>query len=169
MHGQVQGIGLPCGKDKMLCRKVVTRSGRGFRGYFPSKKLNRMIEYESLLERDAIKLFESCDEVTWYQEQPTIIYYYQDYLPRKYFPDFELELSNGKTVHVEVKPSSHLATIKLSMKFHLIAQCYQNKAEHFVILTEKELREERCIDFDELLSNQIWNLNKGDNDEALFI
>lgn len=169
MHGQVQGIGLPCGKDKMLSRKVVIRSGRSFRSYVPSTKLNRMVECESRLERDAVKLFEYCDEVIWYQEQPTIIYYYQDYLPRKYFPDFELKLLNGKRVHVEVKPSSHLATIKLSKKFHLIAQSYQKRVEHFVILTEKELREEKRIDFDEILTNQKWNLNKGDSDEALFI
>jgi len=56
----------------MLSRIVVTRSGRGFRGYFPSKKLNRLVQFESLLERDAIKLFESSKEIIQFREQPTI-------------------------------------------------------------------------------------------------
>lgn len=38
----------------MLSRQVITRSGRHFRGRHPSKKMDRMIAYESLNERGAI-------------------------------------------------------------------------------------------------------------------
>ncbi|PPD55084.1 MAG: hypothetical protein CTY12_01890 [Methylotenera sp.] len=143
----------------MLSRKVVTRSGRGFRGYFPSKKLNRSVQFESLLERDAIKLFESSKEVVTYKEQPTIIYYYLDDIQKRYHPDFELVLQDGDIVHVEVKPSIHLTTIKLSVKYQAIAQSYFSRAETFVVLTENELRAGASLDLYQTLNNN--NLNMG--------
>ncbi len=50
----------------MLARKVVTRRGRRFRGYYPSAKLGRMVAWESLLERDAILLIEFSPGVLTY-------------------------------------------------------------------------------------------------------
>jgi hypothetical protein len=156
-------------KEKMLSRKVVTRSGRGFRGYFPSKKLNRPVQFESLLERDAIRLFENAIEVVTYKEQPTIIYYYLDDIQKRYHPDFELQLEDGDVVHVEVKPSIHLATIQLSAKYQAIAQSYLSRTESFVVLTEKELRAEILKDFYQMLNNNNLNLNEGVNDATVFI
>jgi hypothetical protein len=153
----------------MLSRKVVTRSGRGFRGYFPSKKLNRSVQFESLLERDAIKLFEKSNEVVRYQEQPTIIYYYLDDLHKRYHPDFELILEDGYVVHIEVKPSMHLTTLALSAKYHAIAKSYISRAESFVVLTEKELRTETPVDFYQLLNNSNLKLNVGVNHATVFI
>lgn len=154
----------------MLSRKVVTRSGRGFRGYFPSKKLNRSVQFESLLERDAIKLFENSNEVVIYKEQPTIIYYYLDDTHKRYHPDFELVLEDGYVVHVEVKPSIHLITIKLSAKYQAIAQSYISRTESFVVLTEKELRANKHLDFYQLINNNN-NLNQktGVNHATVFI
>jgi hypothetical protein len=144
-----------CRKEghEMLSRKVVTRSGRGFRGYFPSKKLNRSVQFESLLERDAIRLFESSKEIVTYKEQPTIIYYYLDDIQKRYHPDFELVLQDGYIFHVEVKPSIHLTTITLSAKYQAIAQSYYSRTESFVVLTEKELRAAINMDFYQLINN----------------
>lgn len=140
------------GRD-MLSRKVVTRSGRGYRGYFPSKKLNRSVQYESLLECEAIKLFEDAIEVISYKEQPTIIYYYLDDIKKRYHPDFELILDDGPVVHIEVKSSAHLSTTKLSAKYQAIARSYINRPEHFVVLTENELCVSVCMDFYQMLNN----------------
>lgn len=148
-----QGCGLSTERQKMLSRKVVTRSGRGFRGHFPSKKLNMSVQFESLLERDAIKLFENSSEVKTYREQPTIIYYYLDGMPKRYHPDFEVVLLGDTIIHVEVKPSQRLATAELTIKFQAINQTYQSRSEHFVILTEKELRSKEKADFYQLINN----------------
>lgn len=137
----------------MLSRNVVNRSGRGFRGYFPSKKLNRSVQFESILERDAIKLFESSNEVVSYKEQPAIIYYYLDETQKRYHPDFEIILIGDKVIHVEVKPSRRLATKELSDKFRAISRSYRSKPEHFVILTEIELRAAIDKDFYQLINN----------------
>ena len=165
----MQGCGLLPERQTMLSRKVVTRSGRGFRGYFPSQKLNRHVQFESILERDAIRFFEKSEEVLCYREQPTIIYYYQDDEQRKYYPDFELVLIGDVVVHVEVKPSIHLATIKLSEKYQLIAKTYQRRSEKFVVLTEKELRGSLCADFYQILNNENLNLGKGGNHATVLL
>jgi len=137
----------------MLSRKVVTRSGRGFRGHFPSKKLNRSVQFESLLERDAIKLFDNAKEVVTYREQPTVVYYYLEDEQKRYHPDFEIVLEDGYVVHVEIKPSLRLAASELSVKFRAISQSYGSRPEHFVILTEVELREAGNMDFYQLINN----------------
>lgn len=137
----------------MLSRKVVTRSGRGFRGYFPSKKLNRSVQFESLLERDAIRLFEISKEVVNYKEQPTIIYYYLDETQKRYYPDFEVILRGNTVIHVEIKPSRRLATTELTTRFRAISHRYKDRPEHFIILTEIELRVARNMDFYQLINN----------------
>ena len=147
----------------MLSRKVVTRSGRGFRGYFPSKKLNRSVEFESILERDAIRLFERFNEVISFKEQPTIIYYYMNEEHKKYYPDFELQLVGGEVVHVEIKPSVFLTLAKLSAKYQAIARSYISRPEHFVILTEMDLRGDLNVDFYQLIHSTSFRFDEGDN------
>lgn len=137
----------------MQARKVVTRSGRGFRGYFPSKKLNRLVEFESILERDAIRIFENADEVIQYREQPTIVYYYTDGVQKKYYPDFELVLDSGQIVHIEVKPSGKLANVEIAQKYHAIDQHYLARSEYFVILTEHQIRTALNVDLYALINN----------------
>ncbi len=138
----------------MLARKVVTRSGRGFRGNFPSKKLNRMVQFESILERDAIKWFDSDPEVVSFQEQPTIIFYLDEMgESRKYFPDFELKLKSGLLIHVEVKPEARMAEMKNQQKFQSISENYRNRKEIFVILTCAYLHREPKRSIAEIVQN----------------
>lgn len=96
----------------MPVRKVVLPTGRKVRGYFPSKKMGRMIEWESPLERDAIVLLEFSPGVVSFQEQPRKVIFYIGGVPHVYFPDFEVVLTNGKVIDVEVKPA-----LKLKKKF----------------------------------------------------
>ena len=147
----------------MKARKVVTRSGRGFRGYFPSKKLNRLVEFESILERDAIKLFENANEVIEYREQPTIIYYYIEGVHRKYYPDFELILDSDQVVHVEVKPIQKLAEPKNSLKYQAISEHYLSRPEFFVVFTEAQIRISNSADFYALINNDNLQKIKGAN------
>lgn len=126
----------------MAVRKVVTRSGRHVRGYFPSVKNGRMVAWESLLERDAIILFEFSSAVVSYHEQPSIETYYEDDLPRRYFPDFSLTFRSEEQVDVEVKPERKLRSPKNEKRFALISDAYELRDKGFLILTEKEIRQE---------------------------
>jgi len=125
----------------MKSRKVVTRSGRGFRGYIPSIKLKRMVEFESLLERDAIMLFELSPGIIKFQEQPEEVFYEEDGKLKRYYPDFELVLRSGEVLHVEVKPAQKLRSPKLDKKMHAIASHYQSQNRDFRILTDQVVRQ----------------------------
>lgn len=131
--------------SQILSRKVVTRRGRRFRGYFPSHKLGRMVAWESLLERDAIYLLEFSPGVLSYQEQPTVIQYFDGLQMRDYYPDFELVLMDGSWAHVEVKPSAQIAKPKIEAKLRAIATHYRERGQNFRIVTEQYIHREPLL------------------------
>lgn len=126
----------------MKARKVVTRSGRKFKGLFPSKKLQRMVEWESLLERDAILLFEFSPGVVIYQEQPQMIEYEQDGEIRKYYPDFRVILRSGEIIYFEVKPASKLRSPELTKKLGAVKSHYDRIGGDFRLLLDDKIRVE---------------------------
>jgi hypothetical protein len=85
-------------------RQVVRPTGGIFRGRFPSRKSGRSVAFESLIERDALLLFEFSRGVASYREQPYSIRYTFEGRSRKYTPDFELSLASGAVLLIEVKP-----------------------------------------------------------------
>ncbi|MBI4807963.1 MAG: TnsA endonuclease N-terminal domain-containing protein [Nitrosomonadales bacterium] len=136
----------------MPVRKVVTPSGRGIRGYEPSKKMGRMIAWESPVEKDAILLFEFSPGVVEFREQPEKIQYYVAGEQFTYFPDFEVVLTHGEIIHVEVKPASKLKKRALKNRLEQIAQHYAQKERPFRILTDEEIRAEPRLSNLKLLS-----------------
>lgn len=127
----------------MRVRKVVTRSGKRYRGNFPSRKLGRMVQWESFLERDAFLLLEYHPRVTAYQEQPSFeTYYGEDGLPRQYIPDLAANLDDGRVIVIEVKPEAELSKKKTHQKYAAIAQRFQEQGRIFRILTENDIRRE---------------------------
>ena len=126
----------------MLSRKVVTRSGRRIRGFFPSVKMNRMVEWESLLERDAILLMEFSPGVKSYREQPALIQYQDGDRLRRYFPDFEVVGSGGLLIHLEVKPEKQLERPEVAAKLRAVAAHYASRQLNYRILTDVRIRAE---------------------------
>lgn len=126
----------------MKVRKVVTRSGRKYKGLFPSKKLCRMVEWESLLERDAILLFEFSPGVVSYQEQPELIMYELDGELHRYFPDFEVILKSGEIFHFEIKPAIKLKDSAMVKKYKAIIERYESVGGNFSLLLDNRIRVE---------------------------
>lgn len=126
----------------MSSRNAVTRSGRGFRMRIPSIKLGRMVECESILEAWVALLLEYSWAVMLYQEQPTLIQYWDGERMRDYFPDFEAVLLDGTRVHLEAKHSNALAKPKVAKKYRAIATHYQRTPIQFRIVTELECQRE---------------------------
>lgn len=130
----------------MRIRKVVTRSGKRFRGKFPSLKLNRMVHWESMLERDAIFHFEYHPLVVNYQEQPSIeIYYDKDGEQHRYFPDFRLTFRDGDDLYVEVKPARLLTTKAMRDKLQAIAKRFEEQGRRFRVMTEVDIRRQPLL------------------------
>ena len=141
----------------MRARKIITRSGRGIRGKFPSKKLNTVIHWESLLERDAILMFEMHPLVTTYEEQPSKEAYYDcSGQVRSCYPDFLLQLAHGGEILVEVKRNVDLRRPSVSEKLQLIALRFAELERPYRILSETQIRREQ------LRSNLItlWNAHR---------
>lgn len=126
----------------MLSHNALTRSGRGFRMRIPSRKLDRMVECESILERDVALLLEYSPGVVSYQEQPALVKYWDGEQMRDYFPDFEAVLLDGSRIHLEGKSSRKLANPKVAAKYRAIASHYQQTSIQFRVVTELECQRE---------------------------
>lgn len=141
---------LPRASNELLggrVRKPVTRGGKGIRGKFPSLKLRRMVQYESLLERDAILLLEYNPLVLGYQEQPSVeIYYDGDQVARRYVPDFRVDLVGGGRLLIEVKASTHVQRRRVKAKLQAIALRFKETGQAFRLLTEAEIRRQPRFD-----------------------
>jgi hypothetical protein len=124
----------------MLSRKVVTRSGRKIRGHFPSLKMGQMVPWESLLERDAILLFEFSQGVRTFRAQPEEVIYVDEDTTRRYYPDFEIIGNSGRVIHLEVKPEAMLARPDVARKLRAVADHYRRQGRDYRILTERSIR-----------------------------
>lgn len=112
---------------------------RNVTGRIFSKKSNRLIGYESKLERDFIYLFEFDNRIEKILEQPITINYQLDGQNRKYTPDFFLLFKNGDECLVEIKYKDDLYNTfdELKYKFKAAIQYSSNNNCKFKIMTNK--------------------------------
>lgn len=86
-------------------------------GAFPSRKLDRLVEYESAAEHDFLQLLEGVSSVVFYQEQPFCVPY-DDGTTRHIYPDVLFVLGDGRGIVVEVAPPSVMAQQENWVKWH---------------------------------------------------
>jgi hypothetical protein len=83
-------------------RRIVTVSGRGVRGIFPSLKSAKPAQFESLVEEMALRFLEMCPSVKSIATQPQVFEYSDGASQRRYTPDMEIATPDG-TAFLEVK------------------------------------------------------------------
>lgn len=123
-------------------RKIKNNTSKKNIGYFPSKKNQKSIAYESLLEKDYMYLLEYDKDVLSFTEQPLTIEYNCFDKRRTYTPDLKVS-RNNKTQIIEVKPYTKLIEIlnddkkkeKFIAAYHY---CSQNNFE-FKIVTDRDI------------------------------
>ncbi len=120
-------------------REPVTRSRGLVRGQFPSTKMKRMIAWESQLEQKACYHFEFSSRVISYREQPETLYLPDGERMYRYTPDFELVLSDGEIVFVEIKPLSKLFSKSIYERLQLAGSFLKEKGYQFIVMTDEEL------------------------------
>lgn len=121
-------------------RNPVTPSGRGFRAKYFSRKNRRMVRCESLLEFDALFLFEFARGVRTFEEQPVSIEYSLNGRSRRYTPDFGVDWADGRRWFVEVKPSEKLAETQTAEKFKALKLWFGTRGHSLVVLSELQIR-----------------------------
>jgi hypothetical protein len=85
-------------------RRIVTVSGRGVRGIFPSRKSAKEAQFESLIEEMALRALEGATSVKSFTTQPRVFEYTDGTLQRRYTPDVEIQIeTHAATVFLEVK------------------------------------------------------------------
>lgn len=88
-------------------RRVVTVSGRGARGIFPSRKSVTPAQYESLNEVKLLLVVEVAPSVKSIATQPQVFEYFDGERRRRYTPDLKIEVDT-ETVFLEVKDNKSL-------------------------------------------------------------
>ncbi|WP_230943157.1 TnsA endonuclease N-terminal domain-containing protein [Burkholderia vietnamiensis] len=83
-------------------RRVVTVSGHGARGIFPSRKSAKPAQYESLIEVMMLRILEIAPSVKSIATQPQVFEYLDGTYRRRYTPDVKIETTAG-TIFLEVK------------------------------------------------------------------
>ncbi|MFM0325480.1 TnsA endonuclease N-terminal domain-containing protein [Caballeronia glebae] len=128
------------GTHHIPAREVVRPTGGIFRGRFPSRKSGRTVAFESLIERDALLLFEFSRGVVSYREQPYSIYYSFEEKTRKYTPDFELTLASGSVLLIEVKPEEKALAPDEERWLRRIGEHFSELGVPFRVLTDTQIR-----------------------------
>lgn len=120
-------------------RKITNTGTKKNIGRFFSVKMNSLIWYESLLERDYMYLLEIDPDVLSYRSQPLKIAYKEDGKPRRYTPDFFVERSQKKQV-IEIKPRTKIDDDKNRKLFQSITYICQSKGWDFLVITDEMIR-----------------------------
>ncbi len=123
-------------------RRLVTPSRDGVRGLFPSAKAGRMIEYESLGERNAAALLEDLDVVLSYREQPPRETWWDGERDRRYTPDFGVNTALGPVL-VEIKTAADARRPKLRRRHARIRASLQARGQAFIVWTERHVSRPR--------------------------
>lgn len=85
-------------------RRVVTVSGIGVRGRFPSRKSPSAVHFESRIENMALLFLETASTVKSIATQPRVFEYMDGTRRRRYTPDVAIKIgTTNQPVYIEVK------------------------------------------------------------------
>tara|TARA_R110002050_G_scaffold56_2_gene408 strand:- start:336 stop:998 length:663 start_codon:yes stop_codon:yes gene_type:complete len=128
--------------NNKLPKRKPKKTFRSVTGYFPSKKNDRSLFFESMLEKTLFITLEFDDNVLTYLEQPVKINYKLKNRNTSYHPDCLVNYKKGKSKLIEVKYSTELLEKKdkLEIKFNQ-ARLYAEQNDLIF-----DTFDERCID-----------------------
>lgn len=131
----------PPEEGKLRSRKVVSRSRARPTGKYPSWKMSRMIQWESINELNAYRLLDANPVVTSYHEQPYVIRYELDKQIHLHYPDV-LVLSGGSKELWEIKPSSEAEKHEYVERTELLAAELPNLGFSYRLVIAEDLAQE---------------------------
>jgi hypothetical protein len=123
-------------------RRIVTVSGRGVRGVFPSRKSRNSAQFESLTEATALLVLEVAPSVTAIATQPRVFAWFDGTTQRRYTPDIAIEVGrNDGSVFLEVKDDTTFTRSSEAVARLLSAHAYlRNRGHRLHVLLRSELR-----------------------------
>jgi hypothetical protein len=119
-------------------RKIVRRTTRRIVGSIAIPHLcDQLIEWESMLERDAIYLLGFLPCVRRISAQPLELEYVENLVTRRHIPDLLVETTRSRDL-IEVKPQSKVAGIQERTK--LVTPIAREKGYGYRVLTDQSIR-----------------------------
>jgi hypothetical protein len=138
-------------------RDPIRAVGRpNFRTKFNSLLNGRLLHCESLLEHQALKLFEVAPGVERFTEQPEplTIRMGRPTRSRRYTPDILVTWKNSAPWLVEVKPSALARTPLWREKIKAAALAAAARGFHFVVITEQHVAMARLAGIEDVLTRR---------------
>lgn len=132
----------------MPVRTITPRRG-SIAGWFPSFKLQRMVRYESTLERDCLYLLDFDPAVIWFEEQPIQITYEYAGKTHRYTPDFQVirgiracpeSHAQEQCELIECKPERLAGSDENQRKFDAARHWCAHEGWRFTVQTETLIR-----------------------------
>lgn len=132
-------------------RRIVTISGRGPRGHFPSFKARGRLQFESLVEEDALRVLEVASSVAVLQTQPEVLELSDGAESFRYTPDIGLTW-NGVPCFLEVKADRFAQSSKTISRLWKVRAGMRAAGVRWQLVLEGELRAGRLqVELKELL------------------
>jgi hypothetical protein len=131
--------------------RKASNKGKNIIGHFPSLKMKRMINFESLIERDLIYLLDYEMRVEQFCEQPVTIEYQYESKKRRYTPDFHVVYA-GRNLLFECKPERFVNDPDNQVKFEAARKWSQEQGWTFGIVTDTLLATNRRVENVKLLT-----------------
>lgn len=119
-------------------RKVVSRSRARATGKFPSIKMNRMLQWESINELNAFRLLEVNPAVIKFREQPCELRYMLHDEARVHYPDILVHLNEGKEFW-EIKASEEAKQRKVVERTKFLSQALPNYGYGYRVVLGEDL------------------------------
>jgi hypothetical protein len=131
----ISNIGLTLADRKV--REIVTVSGRGVRGHFPSYK-GKLLKFESLIEEDALRIFNVASSVTSLITQPCVFAIPGS--PRlRYTPDLRATMY-GQDYFFEIKPADFQKNPHVTTRLLRVIPHFKTSQTPFLLILDTDLR-----------------------------
>jgi hypothetical protein len=121
-------------------RKVITRSGARVRGLFASLKSERLIPWESPLEKDALLVLEFDSAVRRMREFQECLRIGGNDGGFDAYPDFLVEPHDGAPFLLEVKSDFDAADERVRQRLDRVAAHLADASQRYVVMCEREIR-----------------------------
>lgn len=126
--------------EAIRSRKVVTRSRARPTGKFPSWKMGRMLQWESVAELNAMRLLDAAPSVRSFAEQPAVVRYTLNGESRIHYPDLLVVRDNDLKELWEVKSAKDAAREEVVARTTLLQAALPTYGYEYRMVYAEELR-----------------------------
>ncbi|MEC1718905.1 TnsA endonuclease N-terminal domain-containing protein [Schinkia azotoformans] len=121
-------------------RKIKPSKKGSYRGFANSRKCAELVAWESLLERDFIKVLDFDPLIEKIQSQPVKIEYRYKGKLHNYYPDFLAVTKEKYKILYEVKPDDKIDDEQNKVKFEVGKIYCAKKGWNFNVVSEEDIR-----------------------------